>query len=957
MTSSVRIDDLQKKYEQNPRRYFAPLANELRRGGDARRAVALCEAGLTADPTHLSGHVVLALALGDLGDNAGSERSFVRAVELDPENVIALRSLGDLARDRGDREAARSWYQHALEADPRDPELATRLATLDSESAVSPPSDTEAASDTTGLGTSDPRAVHAVDATDGGGVPVVSATGDNDVPVGSDAPGATGGVAATREAGDVGDMGEDAAVAPATDVDSPEPPSVSLLPSEELDREFQQQREAEEFTAGFFAAVLQADSAATVPATAGTSADAADTIGEMAESASELTSPAEVEPATEWTVESASPSEQGEAAGPDADASIPEWGPEPTVSEVPGTVVDDADASIPEWGPEPTASEVPGTVVDDADASIPEWGPEPTASEVPGAVVDDADASIPEWGPEPTVSEVPGAVVDDADASIPEWGPEPTASEVPGTVVDDADASIPEWGLEPTASEVPGAVVDPTPADLDASIPEWGPEPTVDAMQASTGDPAAHADLPPSDESHVDHAVAESPTADGDVETAGSALFESRESLPPEPGLETHLDRPDDSSVGAQWREEIPSARSRVEISTSMTDYRESPVVTRWSETVPAESRGERDVPAEIEPTEPSSAAAFDSAGRVHDFATEEESSRLPFVTVTMAKLLLQQGFRSDALQLFRQLAAQHPEDSTIRDQLSELEEELHPSGASGRGVTVGSWLRELARTRPTADLKGGEDSSPESMESGQVEPGDVASGPAEGEAVGGRGPHADGHAGPARDVATAGSDIVSGAAAAAASAVSWESGVPDPSIDEFLFSDDPLEWGEVMSPPAAPATAHPPAPAERASDLTLDELLGRPVAAEDEMAAGALASATLAMQRDQETDAQLAEAAAEDPGALEHLLAGPSTPESLTTRETGGFSFEQFFQVESTAGGVSEPGASPAAVPTGFDGPPIEPPAGAPAADEEAAAREADLADFHAWLAGLSKT
>src|SRR5688572_15047208 len=127
MTSSVRIDDLQRKYEENPRRYFAPLANELRRAGETRRAVALCEAGLAADPGHLSGHVVLGQALAQLGDGAGAERAFARAIELDPENLVALRCLGDMARDRGEREAARGWYQHALEADPRDPELATRL--------------------------------------------------------------------------------------------------------------------------------------------------------------------------------------------------------------------------------------------------------------------------------------------------------------------------------------------------------------------------------------------------------------------------------------------------------------------------------------------------------------------------------------------------------------------------------------------------------------------------------------------------------------------------------------------------------------------------------------------------------------------------------------------------------------------------------------------------------------
>ena len=34
MSTAARIDELRKKFEENPRRYFAPLANELRKAGD-----------------------------------------------------------------------------------------------------------------------------------------------------------------------------------------------------------------------------------------------------------------------------------------------------------------------------------------------------------------------------------------------------------------------------------------------------------------------------------------------------------------------------------------------------------------------------------------------------------------------------------------------------------------------------------------------------------------------------------------------------------------------------------------------------------------------------------------------------------------------------------------------------------------------------------------------------------
>ena len=34
MASTVRIDELKKKFDENPRRYFAPLANEFRKASD-----------------------------------------------------------------------------------------------------------------------------------------------------------------------------------------------------------------------------------------------------------------------------------------------------------------------------------------------------------------------------------------------------------------------------------------------------------------------------------------------------------------------------------------------------------------------------------------------------------------------------------------------------------------------------------------------------------------------------------------------------------------------------------------------------------------------------------------------------------------------------------------------------------------------------------------------------------
>ncbi|MHB1224359.1 MAG: hypothetical protein ACYC2G_10005, partial [Gemmatimonadaceae bacterium] len=177
------------------------------------------------------------------------------------------------------------------------------------------------------------------------------------------------------------------------------------------------------------------------------------------------------------------------------------------------------------------------------------------------------------------------------------------------------------------------------------------------------------------------------------------------------------------------------------------------------------------------------------------------------------------------------------------------------------------------------------------------------------------------------------------------------------------------LVWGLVAA--AAPATGPVPEPVvvPPKSALSLEELLGRPVSAGDELAAGALAAATLALQGDAEVDAALAEASEEDPLALENVLTPPAPATLAALRGGASFSFEQFFRAESPA---AEPGgdagSGPAAPPpaaseaaagsanpsTTGSGEGTAPAAGA---DDEAAAREADLADFHAWLAGLSKS
>jgi hypothetical protein len=80
------------------------------------------------------------------------------------------------------------------------------------------------------------------------------------------------------------------------------------------------------------------------------------------------------------------------------------------------------------------------------------------------------------------------------------------------------------------------------------------------------------------------------------------------------------------------------------------------------------------------------------------DQPTDEDSStRAAFVTETMAELYLQQGFTTEALDIYRQLVAQNPGDASLRDRVSQLE----AGGRSSLSVAaVSSEVIEAAKQR-----------------------------------------------------------------------------------------------------------------------------------------------------------------------------------------------------------------------------------------------------------------
>ena len=135
-----RLRELQTKFDENPRRYFAPLANEYRKGGQPKRAIEICRAHLAQMPGHMSGQIVYGQALFEAGEWEEAKTVFERALTLDPENLIALRSLGDMSLQAGNTSEARAWYKRLLDADPKDPAVIALMSEIDEESAAEPDS-------------------------------------------------------------------------------------------------------------------------------------------------------------------------------------------------------------------------------------------------------------------------------------------------------------------------------------------------------------------------------------------------------------------------------------------------------------------------------------------------------------------------------------------------------------------------------------------------------------------------------------------------------------------------------------------------------------------------------------------------------------------------------------------------------------------------------------------------
>jgi tetratricopeptide (TPR) repeat protein len=102
--------------ERDPHgRAFAPLADAYRRAGLVKEALALLREGLAELPDFTTGHVVAARVYMDTGLTAEAELSSLRALELDPENAVALKTLAVALETRGAVDEAKEVRERLAE--------------------------------------------------------------------------------------------------------------------------------------------------------------------------------------------------------------------------------------------------------------------------------------------------------------------------------------------------------------------------------------------------------------------------------------------------------------------------------------------------------------------------------------------------------------------------------------------------------------------------------------------------------------------------------------------------------------------------------------------------------------------------------------------------------------------------------------------------------------------------
>jgi tetratricopeptide (TPR) repeat protein len=123
-----RIEDLQKRLTKDPgSKIFAQLAEEYRKAGMLREAIATCRDGLAKHPTYFSARVALGRALLEAGSFEEARAELEKVLAQVPDNILAHKFLAEAYYQLGRLDEAFAKYQVVQSLAPGDAEILERI--------------------------------------------------------------------------------------------------------------------------------------------------------------------------------------------------------------------------------------------------------------------------------------------------------------------------------------------------------------------------------------------------------------------------------------------------------------------------------------------------------------------------------------------------------------------------------------------------------------------------------------------------------------------------------------------------------------------------------------------------------------------------------------------------------------------------------------------------------------
>src|SRR5690606_17870291 len=130
--SSSEIAKLESRWRENPQGLtFAPLAEAYRKMREIPRALEILAEGLGRHPDYIPASIVLGRCQLDLGDDVQAESAFSHVLELDDDNVIALKALSEIAERQGRFDVAQARLMTLLSVDRSNDEARIQLARIE----------------------------------------------------------------------------------------------------------------------------------------------------------------------------------------------------------------------------------------------------------------------------------------------------------------------------------------------------------------------------------------------------------------------------------------------------------------------------------------------------------------------------------------------------------------------------------------------------------------------------------------------------------------------------------------------------------------------------------------------------------------------------------------------------------------------------------------------------------